>query len=143
MLLLDGLDEVSEDRRNDCVIAINEFKQSHGVTEIVVCSRIKDYEAFYSRLKFQGAIFIEDLTLEQINDYFDNAADKLQGVKTAWMNDDVLQELTKTPSTAIRPFCLIGTKRAIIGLAESVPRCDAVWVMRSQIESMVQEKQVK
>ncbi|OCQ90312.1 hypothetical protein BCD67_21430 [Oscillatoriales cyanobacterium USR001] len=30
-----------------------------------------------------------------------------------------------------------------LGLAESVPRCDAVWVMRSQIESMVQEKQVK
>ena len=97
LLLLDGLDEVSEDRRNDCVIAINEFKQSHGVTEIVVCSRIKDYEALYSRLKFQGAIFIEDLTLEEINDYFDNAADKLQGVKTAWINDDVLQELTKTP----------------------------------------------
>ncbi|HAO11019.1 MAG TPA: signal transduction protein [Planktothrix sp. UBA8407] len=97
LLLLDGLDEVSEDRRNHCVVAINEFKQSHGVTEIVVCSRIKDYEALSSRLKFQGAIFIEDLTLEEINDYFDNAADKLQGVKAAWINDDVLQELTKTP----------------------------------------------
>lgn len=97
LLLLDGLDEVSEERRNDCAIAINNFKQSHGITQMVVCSRIKDYEALYNRLQFQGAIFIKDLTLEQINYYFDKAGNKLQGIKAAWINDKVLQELTKTP----------------------------------------------
>ncbi|MFO7144183.1 signal transduction protein [Arthrospira sp. PCC 8006] len=97
LLLLDGLDEVAEERRNDCVIAINDFKNSYGTTEMIVCSRIKDYESLSSRLEFQGAIFIEDLTLEQIKDYFDQVGEPLQGVKEVWVNDTVLQDLTKTP----------------------------------------------
>jgi hypothetical protein len=44
MLLLDGLDEVSPTRRAACVQALNEFIQLHGTTEIVVTTRIKDYE---------------------------------------------------------------------------------------------------
>lgn len=42
ILLLDGLDEVEARYRNDCVQALNRFIQSHGLTEMVVCSRIKD-----------------------------------------------------------------------------------------------------
>ncbi len=97
LLLLDGLDEVGEERRNDCAIAINNFKQSHGITQMIVCSRIKDYEALSNRFQFQGAIFIEDLTPEQINDYFEKAGNNLQGLKAAWINDNVLQKLTQTP----------------------------------------------
>ncbi|MEX6775244.1 NACHT domain-containing protein [Limnospira fusiformis] len=97
LLLLDGLDEVAEERREDCVLAINGFKNSYGTTEMVVCSRIKDYESLSSRLEFQGAIFIEDLTLEQISNYFEQVGDRLKGVKEVWVKDKVLQELTKTP----------------------------------------------
>ncbi|NEP01297.1 MAG: hypothetical protein F6K58_22100 [Symploca sp. SIO2E9] len=34
LLLLDGLDQVREDRRGDCVIAINQFLQQYRKTEI-------------------------------------------------------------------------------------------------------------
>ncbi|WP_254563549.1 NACHT domain-containing NTPase [Oscillatoria sp. HE19RPO] len=97
LLLLDGLDEVAKERRNDCVLAINDFKNSYGTTEIIVCSRFKDYKFLSTRLQFQGAIFIKDLTPEQISDYFDQVGEQLQGVKEVWVNDEVLQELTKTP----------------------------------------------
>jgi predicted NACHT family NTPase len=43
LLLLDGLDEVSAKQRQGCVDALNHFNQDYGQTEIVVCSRIKDY----------------------------------------------------------------------------------------------------
>lgn len=67
--LLDGLDEVRDDRRESCIQAINQFIQMYGKTEIVVCSRIKDYERLKTRFKFQGAIFIDDVKERQIEDY--------------------------------------------------------------------------
>ena len=42
-LLLDGLDEVRPDVRDQCVQAINDFKKTHDAP-LVVCSRIADYE---------------------------------------------------------------------------------------------------
>lgn len=67
--LLDGLDEVREDRRESCIQAINQFIQMYGKTEVVVCSRIADYQRLKTRFKFQGAIFIDDLKELQIEDY--------------------------------------------------------------------------
>jgi signal peptidase I len=96
LLLLDGLDEVSAEQREECVKAINQFTQEHGQTEIVVTSRIKDYENL-SRLQFQGAIFIQPLTPEQIDDYLNQAGEKLTGVKLALQTDTALQELAQTP----------------------------------------------
>lgn len=69
ILLLDGLDEVSREKREDCVNALNYFCQEYGQTEIVVCSRIRDYEALSSNLIFQGAIYLQPLSLEQIQEY--------------------------------------------------------------------------
>lgn len=97
LLLLDGLDEVRVEQRDACVQAINEFHQAHGLTEIVVCSRIKDYEALANLLRFQGAIFIQPLTAEQVETYLNEAGNVLAGVKIAWRIDPVLQELTQTP----------------------------------------------
>ncbi|MBD2186295.1 protein kinase [Planktothrix sp. FACHB-1355] len=97
MLMLDGLDEVSSDRRDLCVQAINEFMQSHGQTEIVVCSRIQDYEALSYRLRCQGAIFIQPLTLAQIHQYLAAAGEDLTAVNTALAADTKLQELARSP----------------------------------------------
>jgi predicted NACHT family NTPase len=82
LLLLDGLDEVKAERREACVQALNQFIQEHGQTEIVVCSRIRDYESLSARLKLQGAICIQSLTLEQINQYLERAGEQLEAVKT-------------------------------------------------------------
>ena len=97
LLLLDGLDEVIPQLRLSCVQAINQFIQSHGATEIVVCSRIKEYELISNRLKFQGAIFIQPLTLDQIQSYLSLSGIELAAVKTALQADTTLQELAKSP----------------------------------------------
>jgi signal peptidase I len=97
LLLLDGLDEVRAEQREKCVKAINQFSQEHGQTEIVVTSRIQDYENLSSRLQFQGAIFIQPLTPEQIDDYLNQAGEKLAGVRLALQTDTALQELAQTP----------------------------------------------
>jgi hypothetical protein len=97
LLLLDGLDEVSLERREACVQALNAFIQSHGTTEIVVCSRIKDYEALNHRLRFQGAIFIQPLTLEQVHHYLASTGSELAAINTALQADTILQELAKSP----------------------------------------------
>ncbi len=99
LLLLDGLDEVITDRREVCVKAINQFIQEHGQTEIVVCSRIADYESLATRLELRGAIYIRSLTPEQINQYLDRAGEQLRAVKTLLAEDSALQELAKSPLT--------------------------------------------
>ncbi|MCC5604988.1 NACHT domain-containing protein [Nostoc favosum] len=99
LLLLDGLDEVKADRREDCVQAVNKFMQDHGQTEMVVCSRIVDYEVLSKRLQLRGAICIRSLTTEQVNQYLDAAGEQLRAVKTLLTEDTVLQELAKSPLT--------------------------------------------
>ncbi|MEP0751089.1 protein kinase [Trichocoleus sp. Lan] len=97
LLLLDGLDEVSAERREHCVEAINQFSQEYGQTEIVVCSRLKDYELLSNRLRFQGAVFIQPLTLEQIYQYLKSTGTELAALNTALQADTTLQELAKSP----------------------------------------------
>ena len=80
-LLLDGLDEVKENCRNACVRAINKFIAEHLETEIVVCSRVKDYEALAERLLLSSAICIQPLSKQQLLDFLKNADDSLLGLK--------------------------------------------------------------
>ncbi|MBW4511934.1 MAG: NACHT domain-containing protein [Scytonematopsis contorta HA4267-MV1] len=97
--LLDGLDEVKPELREDCVEAINQFMQQYGSTEIVVTSRIKDYEALSSKLLLQGAIRILPLSNEQIKQYLDKAGKELEAVKHLLQTDTKLQELAESPLT--------------------------------------------
>jgi len=97
LLLLDGLDEVKVERREACVQAINQFLQEHGQTEIVVCSRIQDYEALSTRLQLRGAICIQSLTPEQVNQYLDEAGKRMEAVKSLLQEDPALQQLAKSP----------------------------------------------
>ena len=97
ILLLDGLDEVKAHHREACVEAINHFMQDHGQTEMVVCSRIKDYEMLTQRLRLRGAIDIRSLTSEQVKQYVDSMGEKLEALKTLLSQDKTLQELAKSP----------------------------------------------
>jgi len=97
ILFLDGLDEVKSEARNACVTAINQFKQTYGQTDIIVCSRTTDYENLTNRLQFQAAIFIQPLTPTQIEDYLNQSGNSLAGVKQALQTDTVLQELVQAP----------------------------------------------
>lgn len=97
LLLLDGLDEVKIERRLACLNAINRFRQNYGRTEIIVCSRIDDYNVLPQQLQFQGAIYLKPLTTAQIEQYFQQNGESLAILKKAWESDKTLQELAKTP----------------------------------------------
>ena len=94
--LLDGLDEVKAEYRDDCIVALNQFKQEYGA-ELVVCSRIKDYEALSNRLNFQSAVYLKLLSLEQVCSYLDSVGGELRGLRTLIAEDKVLQELAQSP----------------------------------------------
>jgi len=96
LLLLDGLDEVAAEKRDDCVTAINAFRQEH-VVNMVVCSRIEEYDALTERLNLNGAIAIRPLTEQQIDAYIASAEPHLFSLKQALTNSTDLRELAQTP----------------------------------------------
>ena len=105
-LLLDGLDEVGAglddqlraiELRNACIIAINKFIATHLETEIVVCSRLKDYEALVERLLLNSAICIRPLSKKQLKEFLENADDSLLGLKTVLEQDQEIAEFAQTP----------------------------------------------
>jgi hypothetical protein len=95
--LLDGLDEVRPDQRGSCVKAINEHLQGYGPMQIVVCSRLSEYEKGGARLRLGTAVFIQPLTSEQVMSYLDSTADQLTGLRLAVEQDDSLLTLISTP----------------------------------------------
>lgn len=96
-LLLDGLDEVRENCRNACVKAINKFVATHLETEIVVCSRVKDYEAIAERLLLSSAVCIQPLSKQQLADFLENADNSLLGLRTAIEQDREIAKFARTP----------------------------------------------
>ena len=96
LLLLDGLDEVKAEYRDNCVVALNDFQQNYAL-EMVVCSRIKDYSALSNRLNFQSAVYLRSLTPEQARHYLDSLNADLTGLRALIQGDTALQELAKSP----------------------------------------------
>ena len=97
ILLLDGLDEVRADQRNACVRALNQFVETHNVTEMVVCSRVKDYEALTERLQLSSAISIKPLSQQQVFSFLTQAGNSLAGLKTLLQRDGELAQFAQTP----------------------------------------------
>lgn len=97
LLLLDGLDEVTQESREACVEAINKFRQEHGFTGIVVCSRIEEYQRLAAQLNLQSAIFLQPLTLEQIDLYLANFGSELAALRTIIKENILFQELAVSP----------------------------------------------
>ena len=94
--LLDGLDEVKAEYREECINDLNQFKHEYGA-ELVVCSRIRDYKALSKRLNFQSAVSLRLLTLEQVRHYLDTVGADLTGLRELLERDTALQELGQTP----------------------------------------------
>jgi DNA polymerase III delta prime subunit len=97
LLLLDGLDEVAAEQRNDCAEAINTYRQAHGLVPLTVCCRVADYEALTTKLRLQGAVLVQTLTQPQVDAYLARVGDKLAGVRVALRHDTELGELLTTP----------------------------------------------
>lgn len=97
ILLLDGLDEVNEKYRNDCVRALNEFIGLFPQTELSVCSRVRDYEVLTERLEISSALCLQPLSSEQIYQFLDHIGGPLVGLKTLLKRNVDLEQFAQTP----------------------------------------------
>ncbi|MCB1985136.1 MAG: TIR domain-containing protein [Burkholderiales bacterium] len=95
--MLDGLDEVSQKQRGACVQTINQYRLEHGLTPLVVCSRIADYEQLNTKLKLHAAIVIQPLKRSQIERYMAQDDQSIIGLKYALQSDGILWQLIDTP----------------------------------------------
>ena len=97
ILLLDGLDEVPADQRDACVEALNQFLSTHNLTEMVVVSRVKDYQALTRRLRLSSAICIKPLSTEKLYQSLDGAGASLTGLTTLLQQNSELEQFARTP----------------------------------------------
>jgi len=95
LLLLDGLDEVAEQYRNDCVDAINAFRQHYRTVDLAICSRVADYDALTIKLDVRGAIVLEPLNQTVIDMYLDRP--ELASLRQVMVNDQELQAMSRVP----------------------------------------------
>jgi serine/threonine protein kinase len=95
--LLDGLDEVATDHQEACVETLHDFLSEHGLSPLVVCSRVADYKALTGRLRLLSAVHIQLLSRQQVQHYVAQAGAPLAGLCTALQNDEHLWELLNTP----------------------------------------------
>lgn len=99
LLLLDGLDEVSEAVREDCVSEINAYRHQHPDVPMVVCSRSADYQALSQRLDLHDAVMIDPLDDAQIDSYLASFGDAMNGLRHQMSTDRRLRALAETPLT--------------------------------------------
>lgn len=94
--LLDGLDEVQEEHRNNCVNAINQYQQDHMVF-VVVCCREAEYQGLTKPLKLQGAVLLCPLMPRQIDAYLDRAVPEVTALRSVIQRDPELYEMARSP----------------------------------------------
>lgn len=97
LLLLDGLDEVAAPLRNNCVQALNIYRESHGFVDIVVCSRTQDYESLTHHLKLNGSIVLKPLNDGQIDTYLARLGPDMNTLYSLLQDDTALRELSRSP----------------------------------------------
>ncbi len=95
--LLDGLDEVQQDARQGCIVAINQFRHDKGLLSLAICCRQADYEAIDASLQLQGAVFVHPLTQEQVTSYLQGSGEQMQAFLTLLHEDPTLWELLSSP----------------------------------------------
>ena len=64
---------------------------------MVVCSRVKDYEALTERLRLSSAICIKPLSQQQVYSFLAKAGDSLTGLKKLLQQDIELEQFVQTP----------------------------------------------
>jgi hypothetical protein len=93
--LLDGLDEVAEEHRDGCAVAIADFHARQPLTPLAVCCREIEYQQLRRPLPVYGTVTIQPLTQAQIERYVDRTG--LTGLRAALAADPELWKLTDSP----------------------------------------------
>ena len=95
--LFDGLDEVAEERRNECAVAVGEYLRTYNLTPSALCSRQTEYSLLAKRPDYYGALTIQPLTREQVELYVQGAGPGLEGLRSALAADPGLWDLAESP----------------------------------------------
>jgi len=94
--LLDGLDEVAPEYEQDCVRAINLWLDSDWrPRQVAICCRREPYETYPEKLKLDGAVYLQDLTDEQIQRFLAEA--NRDELRESLVADKNLLELIRRP----------------------------------------------
>ncbi|MFE9955018.1 NACHT domain-containing protein [Micromonospora sp. NPDC005299] len=93
--LLDGLDEVGEQHRDECAEAIAAFHQRQPLTPIAVCCRQAEYARLRAELPLYGTVAIQPLDRSQIERYLDRPG--LSGLREGLDADPELWQLANSP----------------------------------------------
>jgi energy-coupling factor transporter ATP-binding protein EcfA2 len=96
--LLDGFDEMEEEARAACIVAINAYHRQH-LHPLIVCSRKTEYEAAATntKLALHSAVVVQPLTSGQVDTYLRQCGEPVAALRTALQENAVLQEVATTP----------------------------------------------
>lgn len=131
LLLLDGLDEVPQARREECIEAINTFRHEHGFVDLIVCSRTADYDALTTRLLLNGAVVLQPLNDTAISEYISQLGPEMGTVRTMLAEDADLREMARSPlMLSVLALAYRGVSR------DELPRFDTPEARRRHIFSV-------
>jgi hypothetical protein len=142
LLLLDGLDEVAPTLQPDCVCAINTFIEESNPSGLVVCCRLNEYRWLPERLKLNGAICLEPLGKDEVDEYLASGGSQLAALHDAVNTDSVLQELAQTPlMLSIMTLASQGAGgNELVGRKGGTPEERRKQIFRLYVEQMFQRK---
>ncbi|TKB70230.1 MAG: TIR domain-containing protein [Nitrospira sp.] len=140
--LLDGLDEVQPAIQPDCVAAINAFIETHNSSGMVVCSRWMEYHWLPRKLKMNGAVCLEPLSLDDVNNFLAAGGPQLAGLQQVMNNDPVLQELAQTPLmlSVMSLACEGADGKALMSPKDDSPQARREHIFQLYVERMFQRK---
>ena len=137
--LLDGLDEMEEAARAECVAAINTYHREH-LRPLVVCSRTQEYELATRReqLALHTAVVVQPLTQEQVEAHLTTLGKPLAVLRAAFKRNATLAALATTP-LMLHILILTYQGTTVRQLSEHAPILEhQIW--KAYIERMVQQK---
>lgn len=96
--LLDGLDEVDEAARADCVAALHVYQQANPGM-LVVCSRTEAYTSATgaSPLTFQHVVVVQPFSQEQVATVLAQIGQPLEALRQVLADNAALRQMTRTP----------------------------------------------
>jgi hypothetical protein len=96
-LLLDGLDEVAAEYREQCVKSINDYRVRHGTVPIAVCCRALEYQKLRVPLTLYGIITIQPLSRSQVVRFLNRPDGSFSAAKAVLAQEPGLWKLVDTP----------------------------------------------
>ncbi len=128
LLLLDGLDEINEEARTACVKAINAYRRDHGFVDVVVCSRITDYDLLSARFTLNGAIIVQPLNREQVKSYFKQLGSEFEDVIAIINKDEAFFELCQSPlMISIISLTIASERQTLLSLTQPEDLRDTIF----------------